>query len=251
MSVYLDGRPDGRGRALILVHGAGGDHGLWDDVREHLRDRGLPSVALDLPGHGRSGGPPHDSVAAIADAVEDALGRAGVSAYVAAGHSLGGAVVLTLAACGAPGLAGVAAISTGARLPVDGRLLQGLGGAFEATVGRIVRSCFVRGTPPSSLERASRLMLATGAEVLHADFVACQAYGIGSGPLAAIAVPAAVVCGEDDVMTPPDLSQALARAIPAAHLELLPSCGHMPLLERPGPLAATLADLWGRAFLEA
>ncbi|MHB8767309.1 MAG: alpha/beta fold hydrolase, partial [Deferrisomatales bacterium] len=57
MTTFTLGRPDDRGRALVLVHGAGGDHALWGGVYRALRARGVPAVAVDLPGHGRTPGP--------------------------------------------------------------------------------------------------------------------------------------------------------------------------------------------------
>ena len=51
--------------------------------------------------------------------------------------------------------------------------------------------------------------------------------------LGEIACPVLVICGADDGMVPPENSRALARAIPGARLELIPQCGHLPMLEQP------------------
>jgi len=53
------------------------------------------------------------------------------------------------------------------------------------------------------------------------------------GRLDAIRCPALVVCGEDDGMTPPENSRQLAAMIPGARLEMIPQCGHNPMLEKP------------------
>lgn len=237
-----------QGRALVLVHGAGGDRKLWGTVERRLRAGGIPGLALDLPGHGRAPGPGRDSVDAYADFLETALGQAGIAEYAVAGHSLGGAIALTLAVREPPGLRGIAAVSTGARLPVDPRILKGTLAAFSCTVENLARFCFARGTAEELLRQAARTMAAPGPEVVHGDFVACADYGLSDRELGGIGVPAEVVCGDLDVLTPPPLSEELAAKIPGARLTRIPGCGHMPLLEAPEALADALAHLWKRCF---
>lgn len=53
------------------------------------------------------------------------------------------------------------------------------------------------------------------------------------GELGRIACPALVVCGEDDRLTPPELSREIASAIPGAELHVLPECGHLLTWEQP------------------
>ncbi len=49
--------------------------------------------------------------------------------------------------------------------------------------------------------------------------------------------PTLVLCGEDDGMVPPDNSRDIALRIPNSKLVLIPQCGHLPMLEKPGELA--------------
>ena len=60
--------------------------------------------------------------------------------------------------------------------------------------------------------------------------------------LPGIACPVLVVCGEDDLLTPPACSEEIAAAVPQARLEQLPACGHLLTLEQPGRINALLAD---------
>ena len=53
------------------------------------------------------------------------------------------------------------------------------------------------------------------------------------GRLGSITCPTLVLCGADDGMVPPDNSRRLARTIVGARLELIPQCGHLPMLEQP------------------
>lgn len=248
MTYFYTGRPDPEGRALVLIHGAGGDHELWGEVHTLLRASGVPALALDLPGHGRSEGPACITVAECAHAVEETLASAGARRYAVAGHSLGGAIALTLALRRPPGLAGIAAVSTGARLYVDPMILKGTLRNFACTVENVARHCFARGTAEALWRRAAEAMATTGPEVLHADFAACAGYAVGDPELGGIQVPVELVCGEVDIMTPLPLSEELAGKIPGARLTRIPGCGHMPLMETPEPLADVLVRLWGRAL---
>jgi len=83
------------GPSLILIHGSGGDHTHWPDALFSLTNANV--YGLDLPGHGKSSGPGRRKVDEYADFV-DAFSRAlDLSDVILAGHSLGGAIVQTLA----------------------------------------------------------------------------------------------------------------------------------------------------------
>jgi pimeloyl-ACP methyl ester carboxylesterase len=52
-----------------------------------------------------------------------------------------------------------------------------------------------------------------------------------------ISCPTLVICGADDGMVPPENSRQIAALIPNARLELIPQCGHLPMLEKPEEVA--------------
>ncbi|PHP67333.1 alpha/beta hydrolase [Zhengella mangrovi] len=89
------------GTPLVLLHGFGGSHHVWEPVAPALsRDRLV--LVPDLPGHGRSldypgAGPIKAAVQAVLDFAE----REGLSRFHLAGHSMGGAIS-ALAALAAP-----------------------------------------------------------------------------------------------------------------------------------------------------
>jgi pimeloyl-ACP methyl ester carboxylesterase len=85
-------------RPIVLVHGAFHGAWCWDRLRAVLDDRALPSVAVDLPGHGDSTSPLGD-LQADADHVAEVLAAIDGD-VVLVGHSYGGAVI-TQAAGGA------------------------------------------------------------------------------------------------------------------------------------------------------
>lgn len=60
--------------------------------------------------------------------------------------------------------------------------------------------------------------------------------------LGEIAIPTLVLCGADDGMVPPENSRQIAARIPGARLELIPQCGHLPMLEQPEAVARLVLD---------
>lgn len=62
--------------------------------------------------------------------------------------------------------------------------------------------------------------------------------------LPGIAVPTLVICGEEDILTPPDCAREMADGIPGARLEILPDCGHLAPLEQPDRVNALFAEFF-------
>lgn len=77
MFVALDGQPvfastgglaiDRASPCLVFIHGAQHDHFVWMQQIRHFAGRGHSILAVDLPGHGQSGGAPLTSIEALAD----------------------------------------------------------------------------------------------------------------------------------------------------------------------------------------
>ena len=58
--------------------------------------------------------------------------------------------------------------------------------------------------------------------------------------LPTIDVPTAVVVGEEDSITPLEMSQAMSDAIPGATLSIIPGAGHIANIEAPTAFEAAL-----------
>ena len=71
----------------------------------------------------------------------------------------------------------------------------------------------------------------TDPRVRYTDLLACQAFD-GRALLSQIRTPTLIVVGADDQVTPPALSEELARGIAGARLEVLSAAGHQAPLEQ-------------------
>jgi pimeloyl-ACP methyl ester carboxylesterase len=60
--------------------------------------------------------------------------------------------------------------------------------------------------------------------------------------LKAIVCPTLVLVGDDDRLTPPELSHEMAKAIPGAHLVVVPDSGHLSTMEQPQAVNVALVE---------
>jgi pimeloyl-ACP methyl ester carboxylesterase len=58
--------------------------------------------------------------------------------------------------------------------------------------------------------------------------------------LSAITVPTVVVVGQEDRLTPPEMSEEIHNLTPGSTLHVIPDCGHLPPIEKPQAMAAVL-----------
>jgi len=223
----------------LLRHGAGGSHLFWpSEIRRLVNFR---TYALDLPGHGKSGGHGLHRINSYADKVVQWLGEIKLHRAVFIGHSMGGAVVLTLAQKNPEFVLGLGLISTGARLRVNREIINNISntGEFNKTISFIIAHSFSPNADDRLVELAHLRLKETRPAVLHGDFVACNNFDMMEH-LTSISVPTMAICGEHDRMTPLRNSQYLADTIPNARLQVIPDSGHMVMLEKPVEVAKSL-----------
>ena len=236
------------GLPFVLVHGAGGSRLHWP--AELRRMEGRTVYAIDLPGHGRSSGSTSNTIEGYAAQVALWMEAVDLPPAVVIGHSMGGAISQLLASNHRAKLAGMVLIGTGQQLPVNPSLLEFTSSAdtFPKAAELILKWQFSRQVDPTLVSMAADEMQALHHSVMHDDLTACNKFdhtrraqekGLGG-------LPALVICGQDDKMTPLSMNQDLADALPGANLVTIPSAGHMVMLEKPAEVAVAI-----KAFLES
>ncbi len=226
---------------VVFLHGAGLDHSIWALPARLFAQEGRAALALDLPGHGRSEGPPLASIGAMADWLLAALDAAGASKARLAGFSMGSAVALEAAARAPERIEALALLGAAPRMPVHPDLLALSEANDDRAIALMVAWCHgptghLGGQPVPGLWvlGASRRLLERAAPgVLAADLAACDAWRSGLDAAARVRCKTLLIAGEKDVMTPVRGARKLAAAIEGAELLVLPGAGHMILAERP------------------
>ncbi len=228
-ALYEDGNKDQP--PVILIHGAGSNHTVWP--AEIRRLAGQRVLAIDLPGHGRSSGVALQSISAYADQMIELLAGLGLYQAVFVGHSMGGAIALDVAARYPNNVAGLGLIATGAYLGVDRGFLENLGNpvtvptAMAAFQGR----AFGSGVSPLVASRCMQALREARPSVLHGDWRACANFDMRES-ITRVEAPTWVIAGGEDKLTPVAYAHFLAERLPAARLQVIPSAGHMVMLEQ-------------------
>ena len=245
------GRPFDPGLPVtVFVHGAAFDHTVWKLQARYFAWHGGSVLAVDLPAHGLSEGPPAASIPEMADWLVALLDAAGVGEANLVGHSMGALVVLEAAARHPTRARKLALLGAAPAIPVNDllldksaeddhhalELLTGWGYGRRAHYGvHKMPGIWMTGGGLRTLERA-----APG--VLHTDLVATNGYEGGEAAAATVACPALVVIGARDLMTPAKRGRALAGMLAVSTTVVIPGAGHIMLDEEPDRTLDALKD---------
>lgn len=227
--------------SVLLIHGTGQDHSIWRLPTRYFAGHDRNVIAVDLPGHGRSGGRPLNSVRALADWVIEVLNTAGLDSAAVAGHSLGSLVALAVAALYPRRIRSIVLIGTAVPMPVSEHLLRKARENSHEAIEMLTHWGFSKAAQTGGnaadvnglLNSNMRLMEKAKPGVIYADLVACNEYREGMEHAKKVDCPALLILGECDRLTPVRSAARLAEALPNAEKVILEGCGHALLAERP------------------
>lgn len=240
--------------ALLFLHAFPLSRRFWEPQLAALSGS-FRCIAPDLAGFGDSGLPQPGDTSRMSDFAADAralLDHLGIDRAVLCGCSMGGYAALAFAADFPGRLAGLVLADSraGADTPQgrDGRLVMAQRVLAEDT-GFVAESMIPRLLGRTSLERRPEVRAWLEREIAAAPpaGIAAAQRGMAERPdrmdlLPRLAVPALILVGEEDELTPPEESFRMARAIPGARTVVLPEAGHLASRERP--------DVFNRALDE-
>lgn len=226
---------------LILIHGAGGSLLTWHPYLRRLA--GASVYTLDLPGHGESQGPGSDTIAGYAQAVLGFMDEVGMSKAVIAGISMGSAIAMTAVIRHPERFTALALLGSGAKMPVSPKFLNTAGdpATFETAVDAITKYSFSPQASPDLLHLSKQSMMKVDPSTLLGDLRACDQFNM-MDDMPRIKLPTLILCGAQDVMTPPKFSSFLHEQIPDSSLYILKDAGHLITLEQPREVADFLTQ---------
>lgn len=244
---YLAADGGAGGETLLLIHGAGVSAGSWTHQLAGLSGT-FRVLALDLPGRGDSAPIREPSVERYAGAAHRLLEALGTGRVWVAGHSLGGAVALALAARHPERVKGLVLISSCARLPQRESPLPRVAWLLLPNPVRkflffltVKKFLFAPGASRQAFVLGMEALRSCPEETLARDVAAARAMDLEE-PARRLPQPALILCGSLDRLTPPALSAHLQALIPDARLDIIEGAGHMLPLERPDELNARIRD---------
>lgn len=228
---------------ILFLHGVGSDHHVWSPQIAHFSTE-RRAVALAYPGYGDSvlvEDATRDDYAAAVLATLDALA---IDQAHICGLSLGGVVAIALHAMARERCASLIIADSFAVHP-EGQAIYdrsesasrtiGMRALAEARVDTLLGSAATPAVRRAVIDTMSAISPAAYVLGARAVWLADQ-----RDRAAAIDVPTLVLVGDEDVITPPALSERLAALIPGAKLEIIVGAGHLANLEQPHAFNAAI-----------
>ena len=249
---YTGGKPfDAALPTVVFVHGALHDHSCWNLLARWCAHHGHGVLALDLPGHGRSQGPPCTDIESLADWLLAVLDAAGVERATLVGHSMGSLTVLEAAARAPQRAERLVLLGTAYPMQVSQALLdtarddplRAIDLVNSWSYSTLAAKPSFPG-PGNWLHGGNRVLMQRnqalwpGGNLFHLEFSMCDRYRGGEAAAARVRSPVACILGEADQMTPARSGRALAKLL-GATLHTVPA-GHNLMVEAPAQVLEAL-----------
>ena len=237
----------GEAMPIVFLHGVGSDKSVWHPQLHHF-GQSRRAIAFEYPGYGDSdpapGGTTRDDYAA---AILSAMEALSVTQAHICGLSLGGVVAIAMhhfapERCASLILADTFAVHPEGRAIYDRSVAgsRNLSAMAEARVDILLARPADPEVRREVVETMSRIHPAAYRIGAEAVWLADQRDRAG-----AIRVPTLVICGEQDTITPPALSNELAPLISGARMTVIADAGHLTNLERPNEFNALVEEfIW-------
>lgn len=233
----------GEGPAVLFIHGYPLDRSIWTHQMAALD--GWCRIAPDLRGMGQSDAPDLGySMETYAADLATLLDLLAVDDVVLVGLSMGGYVAFEFLRRWRNRVRGLVLMDTRAEADTaEGRKGRDAAAATaredgaeaiaEAMLPKVLGATTLAGAP-DLVERVRAMMAATPVAGIVGAAGAMRDRPDSTAMLPGLAgLPALVVVGDEDELTPPARARAMADAIPGANLVVIRSAGHLPTLERP------------------
>jgi pimeloyl-ACP methyl ester carboxylesterase len=238
-SIWIeDNRHDNDQPVMLMIHGAGGSHVHYPATVRQMPEAN--AIIPDLVGHGSSPGDGHTTIAAYAADIIALLDALHIDSAIIAGHSMGGAIALTLALDNPERVRGLVLLSTGAKLSVHPDILNGVLTEFMQTARALMDWQWHPHADQDLLEVIGyKTLIGTPAHIVYGDYAACNLFDVRTR-LSEIKVPTLIIGGTHDKLTPPRYSEYLHEHIAGSTLSLIEAGAHMVVQEQPKAVAAAI-----------
>lgn len=228
------------GELLLFLHGAGSNAHTWHRQLAHF-EAAHSAVALDFPGHGRSG-----STEGLADldahvrCLEAFAAALRLRPAVVVGRALGGAVAVAFAAAHPERVRALVLVATPPRFAIPPAALDTW---RDVTMGRATQpfamNLFAPGADMAAVRECFMEQVKTDPRVRYTDLLACDGVDLAAR-LAALRLPTLVITGRHDHFAPPEQAAAVQALVSGARLAVIEDAGHMLTSEQPAAFAAAL-----------
>jgi len=240
---YIEGGNLRKSRPTILmIHGAGQSSATWEYQVDTLKSHPeFNLLILDLPGHGTSEGGGCKSISEYTDFVKDFSDTLGLQKLILVGHSMGGGIAQVFTIDYPERVYACVLVGTGARLRVAKETLLAVKNNYEVFCEVAPTRSFASSSPEKLKIKFKEGLERTPQEISYRDLMACDEFDIVD-EVGTIKVPALIISGEEDVLTPVKYGKYLNHKIRGSRLHVIKGAGHFVMQEKP--------DEFNRVLLE-
>jgi 3-oxoadipate enol-lactonase len=246
---YVVQGPEGK-PALVLANSLGSDLRIWDGLVPHLTED-FRIIRYDNRGHGLSDAPapPYR----LDDFVLDLLGLLDalqINEASVCGLSVGGVIAQGLALSYPDRVSALVLCDTGMRIGSFDSWEERIRLVRESGLTQLISFSMERWFSTAFREHRSVEMRGYANMLLRTpvDGYLGTCYALRDADLTRetpkINKPALVLCGDQDLGTPPDLGRELARAIPGGRFSLIKDAAHLTCIEQPQAIARQLREFF-------
>jgi len=238
---------------VVFIHGALHDHSVWTLLARWYAHHGYCVLAVDLPGHARTGGPVLPDVEALAEWTLALINASGVQGASLVGHSMGSLIALEAAARGGERIDRLVMVATAYPMKVSSALLAtaqerpleaiDMVNAYSHSTWAAKPSYPGPGSWLHGVNRALMRRVQAGQREVNLfahDFSVCNSYAHGLEAARQVRCNTHLILGEQDQMTAPRNAAEIAKAL-SAKISLLPA-GHALMQEAPEALLKAMRE---------
>lgn len=249
-NIHLAYHEQGSGTPVLLVHGYPFNSQIWSRTSDLLTSKGWRVIAPDLRGFRQSPFPGTKSVTTMeqfADDLQLLLQKMGITRNIfIVGLSMGGYITMQFARKYADQLAGIVLCGTKTvadtpqtienRQKQAAALLDGSLSLVDIADSMIPKlfSAVTQERKPELIAELRNIII----EAEHVQGVAAAALGMAERPdttevLRQLEVPILMVCGTEDLFSPPSEMRELSKTAKRGTFIEIPESGHLPPMEQP------------------
>ena len=216
------------GFPIILVHGLAGDSRFFHNQLKFF-GKSYKTIAIDLPGHGRSSYTAEQTVDIYNKSIESVVKKEGIDSYILAGHSMGGVICIDNYLKHKDKVKALILISTSSILPVSKSLIDASINDFETFFNKMLPRIFHKKAGIFILA-AQKNINEKDKTIITGDLKLCSIINFEE-QIRDIEVPVLLIANKNDRMIPAYLTEVMQWKIRNSKIIIFDNEGHVPFFE--------------------
>jgi len=217
-----------KGFPIIFIHGLAGDSRFFHNQLNYF-GKSHKTIAIDLPGHGRSSHITEPSISLYAKSIDAVVEKEKIDSYILAGHSMGGAVSIENYLKNRDMVKALILISTSYSFHITKKLMNAVIDDFENLFNKIFPRIFHKKSA-LFMQAAHDNLTEDLKKIIYGDLILCSEINYNE-QLENINIPVLLIANKLDRMIPVYLTEEMHWKIKNSKLVIFDEEGHVPFFE--------------------